>query len=138
MENTLLICGKTTASAIFPVVHGVSTGPAILLPFVVVKNIARVIDRTPLKIWVPSILQVTPFLFGCKEIDLVILKMFQRENTIKVLVTSNLHVGFAEREPLRSSDSISTFQEVLQAAKAEAVDFVLITGTNETQNYQRR
>ncbi|KAF1742244.1 hypothetical protein MXB_4717, partial [Myxobolus squamalis] len=41
---------------------------------------------------------------------------------------TDLHLGYGEKDPLRSGDSISTFEEILQIAKYEDVDFVLLGG----------
>ncbi|XP_055333328.1 uncharacterized protein LOC129584922 [Paramacrobiotus metropolitanus] len=54
--------------------------------------------------------------------------MFQPENTFRILVTSNLHIGYAEREPERMQDAVNTLQEILRTAKSQSVDLILITG----------
>ncbi|KAL9059020.1 MAG: hypothetical protein Q9162_001408 [Coniocarpon cinnabarinum] len=49
-------------------------------------------------------------------------------DTIKILVSSDSHVGYNERDPLRGDDSWETFQEVMEIAKERDVDMVLLAG----------
>eukprot|EP00057_Strongylocentrotus_purpuratus_P032570 XP_788079.4 PREDICTED: double-strand break repair protein MRE11A-like [Strongylocentrotus purpuratus] len=50
------------------------------------------------------------------------------ENTIKILVATDCHVGYMEKDFIRHSDSIDTFEEILQLAQKNKVDMVLIGG----------
>ncbi|KAK0668737.1 putative double-strand break repair protein mus-23 [Cercophora samala] len=50
------------------------------------------------------------------------------EDTIRVLVSTDNHVGYAERDPIRKDDSWRTFDEIMQIAKAQDVDMVLLGG----------
>jgi len=50
------------------------------------------------------------------------------ENIIKIFVTTDNHLGFAERDPIRGDDSYVTFEECLQIANEAKVDFVLLGG----------
>ncbi|KAK4198642.1 putative double-strand break repair protein mus-23 [Triangularia verruculosa] len=50
------------------------------------------------------------------------------EDTIRILVSTDNHVGYAERDPIRKDDSWRTFDEVMQIAKTEDVDMVLLGG----------
>eukprot|EP00058_Branchiostoma_floridae_P007691 XP_002593179.1 hypothetical protein BRAFLDRAFT_120149 [Branchiostoma floridae] len=50
------------------------------------------------------------------------------ENTIKFLVASDVHLGYAEKDAKRGHDSLVAFEEVLQIAKKEQVDFLLLGG----------
>ncbi|KAG5501537.1 hypothetical protein JKF63_03366 [Porcisia hertigi] len=51
------------------------------------------------------------------------------ENTFKILLTTDNHLGFAERDPRRGDDSFTTFEEVLRAARTEHdVDAMLLGG----------
>lgn len=50
------------------------------------------------------------------------------ENTIRILIASDNHIGYAERDPVRGDDSYDSFREVLEIAKAEDVDMVLLAG----------
>lgn len=45
---------------------------------------------------------------------------------MRILVATDLHIGFAEKILGRDEDSIRTFEEVLQIASREKVDFVLL------------
>lgn len=45
---------------------------------------------------------------------------------LRILVASDLHIGFAEKIINRDMDSIRAFEEVLQIATREEVDFILL------------
>ncbi|KAJ2612080.1 meiotic recombination [Coemansia sp. RSA 1804] len=49
-------------------------------------------------------------------------------NTLTVLVATDNHLGFMERDPVRSEDSFHAFDEILQLAKAHRADMVLLGG----------
>src|SRR5699024_8433727 len=49
-------------------------------------------------------------------------------NQFKILIASDVHLGFAERHHLRADDSFRTFEEVLQAAGKHDVDLILLAG----------
>ncbi|KAK4101779.1 DNA repair exonuclease [Parathielavia hyrcaniae] len=49
-------------------------------------------------------------------------------DTIRILVSSDNHVGFEERDPIRKDDSWQTFDEVMQLARTHDVDMVLLGG----------
>ena len=38
------------------------------------------------------------------------------DNTIKILLATDNHIGYLERDPIRGQDSINTFKEILQLA----------------------
>ncbi|KAK4662465.1 meiotic recombination [Podospora pseudopauciseta] len=50
------------------------------------------------------------------------------EDIIRILVSTDNHVGYAERDPIRKDDSWRTFDEIMQIAKAQDVDMVLLGG----------
>lgn len=50
------------------------------------------------------------------------------ENYIKVMLATDNHVGFMERDPVRGQDSINTFREILQLAVDNDVDMILLGG----------
>ncbi|KIL66027.1 hypothetical protein M378DRAFT_161245 [Amanita muscaria Koide BX008] len=50
------------------------------------------------------------------------------ENTIRILLATDNHIGYMERDPIRGQDSINTFKEILQLAVKNDVDFVLLGG----------
>ena len=49
-------------------------------------------------------------------------------DTIRILVATDNHVGFEERDPIRKDDSWRTFDEVMQLARKHDVDMVLLSG----------
>ncbi|KAF3766462.1 hypothetical protein M406DRAFT_37693, partial [Cryphonectria parasitica EP155] len=49
-------------------------------------------------------------------------------NTIKILIATDNHVGYEERDPIRKDDSWKTFDEILQIAVKREVDMVLLGG----------
>ncbi|KAK3944437.1 double-strand break repair protein mus-23 [Diplogelasinospora grovesii] len=49
-------------------------------------------------------------------------------DTIRILVSTDNHVGFEERDPIRKDDSWRTFDEVMQLARTQDVDMVLLGG----------
>ncbi|KAJ7594382.1 Metallo-dependent phosphatase-like protein [Mycena floridula] len=50
------------------------------------------------------------------------------DDTIRILLATDNHIGFMERDPIRGQDSINTFQEILQLAVKNDVDFILLAG----------
>ncbi|KAL4480538.1 hypothetical protein ABPG72_022293 [Tetrahymena utriculariae] len=51
-----------------------------------------------------------------------------QDNTFKILVATDNHVGYKENDPIRGNDSFEAFEEVLKIAKNEKVDFLLLGG----------
>jgi double-strand break repair protein MRE11 len=47
-------------------------------------------------------------------------------DTIRILVATDSHVGFEERDPIRKDDSHKSFDEVMQLAKTQDVGITLI------------
>jgi double-strand break repair protein MRE11 len=54
--------------------------------------------------------------------------MFLGADTIRILVATDNHVGYEERDPIRKDDSWRTFEEILTLARTEDVDMVLLGG----------
>ncbi|RLV92475.1 DNA repair protein rad32 [Spathaspora sp. JA1] len=54
--------------------------------------------------------------------------IIQDENTIRILLTTDNHVGYAETDPIRSSDSHLTFHEITQIANTHKVDMIIQGG----------
>ena len=50
------------------------------------------------------------------------------ENTFKILVATDNHLGYMERDGCRMNDSLNSFEEILQIARDNEVDFVLLGG----------
>ncbi|VDN03974.1 unnamed protein product [Thelazia callipaeda] len=57
---------------------------------------------------------------------------------VRILVASDLHIGFAEKILGRDMDSVRTFEEVLQIACKEQVDFILLGGDLYHENNPSR
>ncbi|KAJ2915727.1 hypothetical protein MD484_g4664, partial [Candolleomyces efflorescens] len=49
-------------------------------------------------------------------------------DTIRILLATDNHIGYMERDPIRGQDSINTFKEILQLAVKKDVDFILLAG----------
>ncbi|KAL6719524.1 meiotic recombination [Lecanora helva] len=49
-------------------------------------------------------------------------------DTIQILIASDSHVGYAERDAIRGDDSWQSFHEVMSLAKEKDVDMVLLAG----------
>ncbi|XP_044140526.1 double-strand break repair protein MRE11 [Bufo gargarizans] len=50
------------------------------------------------------------------------------EDTFKILVATDIHLGYMEKDAVRGNDSFVTFDEILRLAKDNEVDFVLLGG----------
>uniref|UniRef100_A0A182QWK1 Double-strand break repair protein n=1 Tax=Anopheles farauti TaxID=69004 RepID=A0A182QWK1_9DIPT len=50
------------------------------------------------------------------------------DDTIKILVASDIHLGYNEKDAIRGEDSFIAFEEVLQHALANEVDAILLGG----------
>ncbi|RPD69197.1 DNA repair exonuclease [Lentinus tigrinus ALCF2SS1-7] len=50
------------------------------------------------------------------------------ESTIKIMLATDNHIGYNERDPIRGQDSINAFKEILQLAVKHDVDFILLAG----------
>ncbi|CAI4220134.1 unnamed protein product [Parascedosporium putredinis] len=49
-------------------------------------------------------------------------------DTIRILVATDNHVGYEERDPIRKDDSWKTFDEIMNLARTQDVDMVLLGG----------
>lgn len=49
-------------------------------------------------------------------------------DTIRILVATDSHVGYNERDPIRGDDSWKSFDEVMTLARERDVDMVLLSG----------
>ncbi|KIR56469.1 DNA repair protein (mre11) [Cryptococcus gattii Ru294] len=50
------------------------------------------------------------------------------ENCFRILIATDNHIGYAEKDPVRGQDSINTFREILELARDHEVDFILLAG----------
>ena len=55
---------------------------------------------------------------------------FEKPNsdTIRILVASDNHLGFLIQDPIRSTDSLRTFDEILALSHSSHCDFILLAG----------
>ncbi|KAG7399543.1 Double-strand break repair protein mre11a [Phytophthora boehmeriae] len=49
-------------------------------------------------------------------------------DTLRILVSTDNHLGYAEKDPVRGDDSFRSFREILQLAQRERVDLLLLGG----------
>eukprot|EP00049_Salpingoeca_infusionum_P013161 m.245981 g.245981 ORF g.245981 m.245981 type:complete len:671 (+) comp15371_c0_seq6:409-2421(+) len=49
-------------------------------------------------------------------------------NDIKILLATDCHLGYLERDPIRGNDSFKSFEEILQIATEQDVDMLLLGG----------
>lgn len=50
------------------------------------------------------------------------------ENTFKILVATDIHLGFMEKDAVRGNDTFVTLDEILRLAQESEVDFILLGG----------
>jgi double-strand break repair protein MRE11 len=50
------------------------------------------------------------------------------DNTLRVLLSTDNHLGYLERDPIRGLDSFAAFEEVLSLARSQKADLVLLSG----------
>lgn len=60
------------------------------------------------------------------------------ENTFKILIATDTHLGFKGEDPVRGNDSFRTFEEILQIGRREKVDFLLHGGDFFDENKPSR
>jgi double-strand break repair protein MRE11 len=53
---------------------------------------------------------------------------FAAADTIRIMVSTDNHVGYGERDPTRGDDSWNTFDEIMTIARERDVDMVLLAG----------
>ena len=53
---------------------------------------------------------------------------FVAADTIRIMVSTDNHVGYGERDPTRGNDSWNTFDEIMTLARERDVDMVLLAG----------
>lgn len=54
--------------------------------------------------------------------------MSEFEDTIRIMIASDNHLGYCEKDPIRAKDSFAAFEEILQTAVETEVDMVLLGG----------
>ena len=51
------------------------------------------------------------------------------ENTLRIMVSTDNHLGYAEKDPIRGLDSFAAFEEVLFLAKSNKVRIALLNAS---------
>ncbi|CAI2189894.1 8209_t:CDS:2, partial [Funneliformis geosporum] len=49
-------------------------------------------------------------------------------DTISIMIATDIHLGYQEQDPIRGTDSFNTFKEILQHARDNNVDMILLGG----------
>lgn len=52
----------------------------------------------------------------------------EQEDTIRILLATDNHVGYLERDPVRGDDAVRTFEEIVLLAKEHDVDAMVLSG----------
>ena len=60
------------------------------------------------------------------------------EDTLRLMISTDNHLGYSERDPVRGMDSFAAFEEVLYLAKRFHCDMVLIAGDMFHENRPSR
>ncbi|KAK5868645.1 hypothetical protein PBY51_009641 [Eleginops maclovinus] len=50
------------------------------------------------------------------------------DDTFKILIATDIHLGYLEKDAIRGNDSFTTLEEILKCAKTNQVDFILLGG----------
>ncbi|XP_042342608.1 double-strand break repair protein MRE11 [Plectropomus leopardus] len=50
------------------------------------------------------------------------------DDTFKILIATDIHLGYLEKDAIRGNDSYNTMDEILKCAKTNQVDFILLGG----------
>ncbi|XP_072332518.1 double-strand break repair protein MRE11 [Scyliorhinus torazame] len=50
------------------------------------------------------------------------------EDTFKILIATDIHLGYLEKDAIRGNDTLVTFDEILRCAQENEVDFILLGG----------
>lgn len=50
------------------------------------------------------------------------------DNVIRILVATDNHLGYGEKDAVRGEDSFTAFEEILELAVSEDVDMILLGG----------
>ncbi|CAB3405913.1 unnamed protein product [Caenorhabditis bovis] len=75
----------------------------------------------------------------CEELaDRVTGKVDKDQDIIRILVATDIHCGYGENKPVINADSTNTFEEILQIAKREHADMVLLGGDLFHENHPSR
>uniref|UniRef100_A0A667Y5L5 Double-strand break repair protein n=1 Tax=Myripristis murdjan TaxID=586833 RepID=A0A667Y5L5_9TELE len=50
------------------------------------------------------------------------------EDTFKILIATDIHLGYMEKDAIRGNDTYNTLEEILKCAQTNQVDFILLGG----------
>ncbi|XP_072119494.1 double-strand break repair protein MRE11 [Mobula birostris] len=50
------------------------------------------------------------------------------QDTLKILIATDIHLGYLEKDAVRGNDTLVTFDEILKCAQDNEVDFILLGG----------
>ncbi|KAM6946400.1 double-strand break repair protein MRE11 [Aplochiton taeniatus] len=50
------------------------------------------------------------------------------KDTFKILIATDIHLGFMEKDAIRGNDTFNSLEEILKCAKTNQVDFILLGG----------
>jgi len=50
------------------------------------------------------------------------------QDTLRILISTDQHLGYSERDPIRGLDSFAVFEEIFRKAKTQKVDLILFAG----------
>uniref|UniRef100_A0A8C6MDR1 Double-strand break repair protein n=1 Tax=Nothobranchius furzeri TaxID=105023 RepID=A0A8C6MDR1_NOTFU len=54
--------------------------------------------------------------------------LLKDEDTFKILIATDIHLGYLEKDAIRGQDTYNTLNEILDCAKKNKVDFILLGG----------
>ncbi|KAK1609206.1 hypothetical protein QYE76_032879 [Lolium multiflorum] len=73
-----------------------------------------------------------------REAAAVVRRGGESSSTLRILVATDCHLGYLEKDELRRSDSFDTFEEIFSLAEQHKVDFVLLGGNLFHENNPSR
>jgi double-strand break repair protein MRE11 len=51
-----------------------------------------------------------------------------KASILRIMISTDIHLGYNELDPIRGNDSFNTFEEVLSLSKKNGSDFLLLGG----------
>lgn len=57
------------------------------------------------------------------------------EDTFKILISTDIHLGYLEKDAIRGNDSYNTLEEILEHAKTKQVHTVFVISITITEKY---
>ena len=59
------------------------------------------------------------------------------DEIIRILITTDNHLGYQEKDQVRGDDSFAAFEESLCKAREKKVDFMLLAGYVDSPDYNK-